>query len=80
MNSSPASGAAKSPARYLDADACASRYHVSLAHWRRLVDAGRAPLPVRLGRLVRWSVESLERWESEGCPAVYAAKGGGDAK
>lgn len=63
-------------ARYLDADACAARYSFSSSHWRRLVDAGRAPQPARLGRLVRWSLAALEDWERAGCPSLRHAKGG----
>jgi predicted DNA-binding transcriptional regulator AlpA len=65
------------PVKFLDADACGARYQFSTAHWRRLVDAGRAPQPVRLGRLVRWSIADLEAWERDGCPSLRSAKGGG---
>ena len=33
-------------------------------HCLRLVEAGKAPPPVRFGRLVRWSVDSLVKWEA----------------
>ena len=35
---------------------------------RRLTDAGRMPRPVRLGSLLRWPLESVENWISQGCP------------
>lgn len=54
--------------RFLDAAGCAERYGFSSIHWRRLVDAGRAPSPTRFGRLLRWSLAELEVWEGAGCP------------
>ena len=54
-------------ATHVDADACASRYGISKRHWLRLVDRGAAVAPIRLGRLVRWSISSLESWERDGC-------------
>lgn len=53
---------------YLDAPQCGERFGFSARHWVRLVDSGRAPQPVRFGRLTRWSIESLKQWESDGCP------------
>ena len=59
------------PATHLSADDCGARYSFSGKHWRRLVDAGNAPQPVRFGgKLVRWAVSVLEEWEKAGCPAV----------
>lgn len=54
--------------KYIDAKGCGARYSFSSRHWLRQVDAGWAPQPVRFGRLVRWSIASLESWESAGCP------------
>lgn len=66
-------------ATHVDADACASRLGISKRHWLRMVDAGKAPQPVRLGRLVRWSVIALDEWERGGCRPirVVVAKRGG---
>jgi len=61
--------------RYLGVGECAARYGMSGRHWLRLVESGRAPLPTRFGRLVRWSLASLESWEGNGCPSVRPAKG-----
>lgn len=75
-------GGPESRAVAIDADACASRYGISKRHWLRLVDAGKAPQPLRLGRLVRWAIasgcSSLEAWEADGCPKVrqLSTKGG----
>lgn len=57
----------------IDADACASRYGISKRHWLRLVDSGRAIQPIRLGRLVRWNIASLEAWERDGCKPIRVA-------
>ena len=54
-------------ATHVDANACASRLGISKRHWLRMVDAGKAPQPVRLGRLVRWAISSLAIWEANGC-------------
>ena len=43
---------------------------VSGRHFRRLVESGAAPLPVRLGRLVRWQKSLLLGWIASGCPAM----------
>ena len=58
------------PRTHVDADACASRFGISKRHWLRLTDGGKAPLPVRLGRLVRWSISTLEEWERGGCKPI----------
>ncbi len=60
-------------ATHVDANACASRLGISKRHWLRMVDAGKAPQPVRLGRLVRWSIASLEAWERDGCRPLRQA-------
>lgn len=67
-------GGPESRAVAIDANACASRYGISKRHWLRLVDAGKAPQPLRLGRLVRWAIasgnSSLEAWEANGCKPI----------
>lgn len=66
------------PAKYLNAEDCGRRYQVSKRTWLRLVDAGKAPSPVRLNRLVRWPISELESWEATGCkPVRYVGKGVG---
>ena len=66
-------GGPESRAVAIDADACASRYGISKRHWLRLVDRGAAVAPIRLGRLVRWSISSLEAWEAGGCKPIRTA-------
>jgi predicted DNA-binding transcriptional regulator AlpA len=57
-------------ARFTDAKGCGARYGFSWRHWLRLVDAGKAPPPIRFGRLVRWNLDTLEEWERTGCLPV----------
>ena len=60
---SDASGnrAAPSPVM-LDVEAFAALLGVSTRHLRRLVDAGKAPQPVRLGGCVRWPRHVADGW------------------
>ena len=44
----------------------------SVRHVRRLADSGRMPRPVRLGRLVRWSRGTINRWIESGCSVSEA--------
>jgi prophage regulatory protein len=59
--------AAPSPVM-LDVEAFAALLGVSTRHLRRLVDAGKAPQPVRLGGCVRWPRHVVEAWIADGCP------------
>jgi excisionase family DNA binding protein len=34
----------------------------------KLRDAGHLPECIRIGRLVRWSRQAIDRWIEEGCP------------
>lgn len=36
----------------------------------RLCDASKMPRPVKLGALVRWPREVVEKWIAAGCPAA----------
>jgi hypothetical protein len=49
-------------------DDFAVRLKCSPRHLRRLVDAGRAPAPVRLGALVRFNATVAAKWIADGCP------------
>jgi excisionase family DNA binding protein len=53
----------------LDIEAFAALVGVSTRHLRRLVDAGKAPQPVRLGGCVRWPRHAVEAWLADGCPS-----------
>lgn len=37
-------------------------------HVRRLNKAQRMPPPIRLGSLVRWQLDALQTWITNGCP------------
>jgi excisionase family DNA binding protein len=49
----------------LDARAVAELLRVSAKTVQRLAAAGELPLPIRLGRAVRWSRQALEDWIAE---------------
>lgn len=53
----------------LPATDAARLLNVSLSHFYQLHKTGRLPLPVRLGRAVRWRVAELTAWLDAGCPA-----------
>ena len=41
---------------------------------RRLTDRGAMPMPVRLGRAVRYRLEQIESWINDGCPDLSKRK------
>ena len=63
-------------AKLLDVQAVAKMLGCSQRHVYRLSDAGRMPVPVKLGSLVRWSKSSIEDWIVDGCKPVRLVKGG----
>ena len=67
-------------AAMLDKQAVADAIGCSTRHIDRMVESGRIPLPVQLGRLVRWPQAVIDRWIAAGCPPVAAElrPGGGD--
>jgi excisionase family DNA binding protein len=69
MPGSLVSAAAAAPApALLDVSAVARLLGCSVRHVYRLADSGRMPAPVRLGWLVRWPRQAIERWIDAGCP------------
>jgi excisionase family DNA binding protein len=56
-----------SPAMY-DVEQVAALLGVSTRHVRRLVDAGKAPQPAKLGGCRRWPRHVVEAWIADGCP------------
>jgi len=72
---SVASLADASAKKYFCAKDCAVRYGISLRTWIRLVDSGRAPQPTHFGRLIRWSLAVLEKWEADGCKSTRKVGG-----
>jgi excisionase family DNA binding protein len=57
-----------STAILLDVRAVAQLLDCSPRHVYRLADAGRMPVPVRIGALVRWSRQAITDWIAAGCP------------
>lgn len=54
----------------LTASEAAARLRISKRSWWRLVSAGKAPEPLRLGGSVLWREAELVAWVQAGCPAV----------
>jgi len=54
--------------RLLNVNSVAQLLSCSTRHVYRLADSGQMPQPRKLGALVRWDREELERWLSDGCP------------
>jgi predicted DNA-binding transcriptional regulator AlpA len=71
-------GRAKSAPAMLDVQGFADVLGVSTRSIRRLVDAGKAPPPVRLSRrLPRWPKLVIEAWVQAGCPKIRTVREGG---
>jgi excisionase family DNA binding protein len=58
-----------------DVNAVSEKCACSPRHIYRMADAGRMPAPVRLGALVRWDLDEIDRWISAGCPSCRKAAG-----
>ena len=52
-----------------DVKTVAAKFACSCRHVYRMADADRMPRPVRLGTLVRWDLDELDRWIAAGCPS-----------
>jgi predicted DNA-binding transcriptional regulator AlpA len=50
---------------FLTSGQCAMRYKISERHFRQLVDIGEMPKPLKFGRSSRWSIQTLEEFESK---------------
>lgn len=48
----------------------ATLLHISKRTLWRMRSAGKLPPPVRLGSAVRWGVDAIRKWISNGCPAA----------
>jgi excisionase family DNA binding protein len=55
--------------RLLDVNAVAQFLSCSTRHVYRLADSRRMPRPRKLGALVRWDRQELEKWLADGCPS-----------
>jgi len=58
-----------------DVKAVAAKLDCSPRHVYRLADSDRMPRPVRLGTLVRWDLDELDRWIAAGCPSCRKGAG-----
>ncbi len=63
----PRNGSRQCPT-LLTPDDVARILQCSSRHVYRLRDTGFLPLPIRLGRLLRWHRETIESWMAAGCP------------
>jgi len=70
------SGAEIARAELLDVGAVAAMLDCSRRHVYRLCDAGKMPLPVKLGQLVRWRRAELIAWLDGGCKPICTVRGG----
>lgn len=59
---------------FFTAQQCADRYQIDLRTWHRFVARGEAPRPMALGRLVRWSLDSLVEFETSRVRTVGGVK------
>ena len=55
----------------------AERLRVGRRTVYRWTDAGLMPRPLKLGSLVRWRADELDRWIAGGCPKVRRSIAGG---
>ncbi len=57
----------------LDVQQVAALLRCSERHVYRLADSAQMPRPLKLGALVRWRRDEIERWVFEGCPSCRKA-------
>jgi len=62
-----------------DVKKVAAKCDCSTRHIYRRVDLGAMPAPRRIGRLVRWDMDEIDRWIADGCPNVRNMTKGGRA-
>lgn len=58
----------------IDVGQVAELLNCSNKHVYRLVDLGRMPRPMKLGRLNRWRHDEIEAWIKAGCPKMVRIK------
>lgn len=68
------SGEAKPTRRLVDTVYVGETLDVAPETVRRLTDRGAIPMPVRLGRSVRYRLAEIEKWIADDCPDL--SKGG----
>ena len=62
--------------RLLDAVQAAERLGVCTRQVAKLWRSGAMPIPVRLGRSVRWRERDLDQWIEAGCPRIEVGAAG----
>jgi predicted DNA-binding transcriptional regulator AlpA len=65
----PSDSAVTLPATYVVGDISA-KLRISDRQVWRMNDSGRMPPPIRIGRLVRWPIATIDAWIADGCPPV----------
>lgn len=77
MTSAECSETADAPRgrRLGDVQTVANKLHCSSRHVYRLADSGRMLAPIRLGALVRWDLDEIDRWIAAGCPPCRKGAG-----
>ena len=58
----------------VDVKALGRLLSLSVRSVRRLNSGGKVPRPVRVGRSVRWNVETIREWIAQGCPEEARCK------
>ena len=66
----PVKKALDSNALMIDVNGVATLLSCSVRHVTRLADAGRMPVPIKLGSLRRWQRAVIDQWILDGCPAI----------
>lgn len=54
-----------------DVNAVALKLTLSAKTIRRMADAGKVPGAIRLGRLLRFDLDLIDRWIDQGCPPLH---------
>ena len=73
IDQAPDVGSASNPPLLIPACEVARLLGISKRTLWRLLSAGKLPAPVRLGSNVRWRLDEVEKWISQGCPAAHSS-------
>ena len=69
MVQAPDAGPTSNPPLLIPASEVARLLGISKRTLWRLLSAGKLPAPVRLGNNVRWRLDEVEQWITQGCPS-----------
>ena len=70
MDQAPDAGSTSNPPLLIPACEVARLLGISKRTLWRLLSAGKLPAPIRLGNNVRWRLDEVEQWISQGCPSA----------